>query len=148
MARRANRPRWRGWKRHVEPGVWPGALICVAFLLYGLGMVLQPNRFTRTPAYGTLTAVLDIRWWGVIYLVSAVTFGVYTLLVTGRNFGIVTHILGLLVTSVWLAAFLIRWLTDWDTTVVNVGSWLVLTIIIARSATLIPPHREVPRESD
>lgn len=147
MARRAERVRWRSLPHHIEPGVWPGALICVAYTVYGLGMVLQPVRFTTTPAYGTLTQVLDIRWWGVLHLVVAALFGAYTVVVTGRLFGIITHIVGLIVTVVWFMAFIVRWLTDANTTVVNVASWLVLTLLIARSATLIPavgPLREKP----
>lgn len=139
MARRAERVRWRSLPHHIEPGVWPGALIFVAYTIYGLGMLLQADRFSRTPAYGTLTQVLDIRWWGVLHLVVAALFAGYTVVVSGRLYGIVTHIVGLLVTSIWLLAFLIRWVTDANTTVVNVASWLVLVLLMARSATLIPP---------
>jgi hypothetical protein len=138
MARRAEHVKWRSFE-HIEPAVWPGALICVAYTVYGLGMVLQPGRFESTPAYANLTKMLDIRLWGVQYLVVAALFAVYTLLTTGRLFGIVVHILGLIVTAVWELAFIIRWLTDSHTTIVNVGSWLVLTLVIARSASLIPP---------
>lgn len=130
--------RWRGWEKHIDPAVWPGALICVAYTCYGLGMVLQPARFLSTPAYGNLTQVLDIRVWGLMYLVSAALFAVYTVLVTNRAVGVVVHVVGLIVTMVWLMAFVVRWLTDENTTVVNVASWLVLTLVIARSATLIP----------
>lgn len=128
---------WRGVHRHIDPAVWPGALICVAYTVYGLGMVMQPARFASTPAYGILTQLLDIRWWGGAYLLIAGLFAVYTVVVTGRVFGIVTHMLALLVTAMWLLAFIVRWLTDSNTTVVNVASWLVLTLLIARSATLI-----------
>jgi hypothetical protein len=108
-------------------------------MIYGLGMVLQSTRFDATPAYRNLSQMLDIRLWGVAYLMTAIMFSVYTLLTTGRLYGIITHIVALVVTGIWLLAFVIRWLTDSGTTVVNVGSWLVLTLIIARSASLIPP---------
>lgn len=138
MSPLADRWRWRHYHWRVDMAVWPGALICIAYTMYGLGMEIQPQRFSATPAYGNLTQILDIRWWGAMYLVVAVLFGIYTLLVTNRMFGIVTHLLGLAVTGMWLLAFLIRWVTDQNTTVVNVASWLVLLLVIARSATLIP----------
>jgi hypothetical protein len=134
----ADRWRWRHYNWRIDMAVWPGALIALAYTIYGLGMVLQPRRFGGTPSYGNLTQLLDIRVWGAMYLAMAVLFGVYTLLLTARTFGIVTHMIGLTVTGTWLVAFLIRWLTDPNTTVVNVASWLVLTLLIARSATLIP----------
>lgn len=128
----------RHYHWRIDLAVWPGALICIAYTIYGLGMVLQPRRFSATPAYGNLTKLLDIRWWGVLYLVMALMFGLYTVFLTHRTFGIATHLIGLAVTGYWLVAFLIRWVSDSGTTVVNVGSWLVLTLLIARSFTLIP----------
>jgi hypothetical protein len=132
------RLRFRSFRGHIDPAVWPGALIGLAFTFYGLGMIGQPGRFSATPAYGNVIEVLDIRWWGVVYLTSAVLFIIYTVLMTSRLFGIITHTAGLIVTGVWWLAFIIRWLTDANTTIVNVTSWLVLLLIIGRSATLIP----------
>jgi hypothetical protein len=148
MTHHSGHTRWRGFHAPIHPAVWPGALICVAYTVYGLGMLLQPGRFSTTPAYANLIRTLDIRVWGAQYLAVAALFAVYTLWTTNRLFGIVTHILGLTITGVWLLAFVIRWLTDQNTTVVNVGSWLVLTLVIGRSASLIPlpgSTREKPR---
>jgi hypothetical protein len=128
----------RSFRGHIEPGVWPGAVIGVAYLGFALGMIFQPGRFYTTPAYGTLTQVFDIRIWGAVYLVTAVLLGAHASLHAGRLFGIVAHILALIVTSVWWLAFVIRWLTDDKTTAVNVISWLVFLLVIARSASLIP----------
>jgi hypothetical protein len=138
MARRADHPRLRSFHKYIDLAVWPGALICAAYTFLGLGMVLQPSRFSATPAYGNLTQVLDIRLWGAMYLAVAALFGVYTVLVTGRLFGIVVHIPGAIVTGTWWLAFIIRWRTDDSTTVVNVVSWMVFILIIMRSASLIP----------
>ena len=128
----------RSFRGHIDPAVWPGVVIGVAFLCFALGMLLQPGRFYATPAYGTLTQVFNIRVWGALYLVVAALLGIYVSFFTPRLFGIVVHIVGLIVTSVWWLAFVIRWLTDDKTTVVNVASWLVFLLVIGRSASLIP----------
>jgi hypothetical protein len=128
----------RSFRGHVDPAVWPGVVIGVAYLGFSLGMLFQPSRFSNTPAYGNLTQVLDIRIWGACYLVAAVLFGIYASLLTPRTFGIVVHMFGLTITAVWWLAFVIRWLTDDGTTVVNVVSWMVFLLVIIRSMTLVP----------
>jgi hypothetical protein len=130
--------RHRSFRGHIEPGVWPSVVIAFAYLGFALAMLLQPRRFYSTPAYGTLTQVFDIRIWGVCYLVAAVVLGLYSSLITSRSFGIAAHTVSLVVTVVWWLAFVIRWLSDSSTTAVNVISWLVFLLVIARSATLIP----------
>lgn len=130
--------RWRSFRGHIEPGVWPGVVIALAYLGFAAGMLFQPERFSSTPAYGNLIDVLDIRVWGACYLVTALLLSGYISLLTSRLFGIVAHTVTLIVTGVWWLAFVIRWLTDDSTTVVNMVSWLVFLLVTARSASLIP----------
>jgi hypothetical protein len=130
--------RRRSFRGHIEPGVWPGVVIAVAFLGLGLDMLLEPKRFSTTPAYGTLTQVFDIRIWGACYLIAAVLLGGYVSLITNRQYGVIAHAISGTITLVWLLAFIIRWRTDPNTTAVNVVSWSVFLIVIIRSLTLIP----------
>jgi len=130
--------RFRGFRGHIEPGVWPGVVIAVAFLGLGLDMLLEPRRFSTTPAYGTLIAVLDIRIWGACYLTAAILLVIFVSLVTNRQYGVIAHVASGTITLVWLVVFVIRWRSDPNTTAVNVVSWSVFLIIIIRSMTLIP----------
>jgi hypothetical protein len=130
--------RRRRFRGHVEIAVWPGILIWVAYTFYGLGMLLQPARFSATPAYGNLTQILDIRIWGAMYLVVAVLFALYAALVISRWLAIIVHMSGIIVTLSWEVAFVIRWLTDPSTTAVNPVSWGVLLLLMGRSASLVP----------
>jgi hypothetical protein len=132
---RVQRRRFRG---PIEAAVWPGVVIFLAYAGYGLGMLFQSARFSRTPAYGNLTQVLDIHIWAVIHLIVAALFAAYVSLIASRLFGIIVHIYGLIVVGTWWLAFVIRWLTDESTTIVNVVSWGVLLLIMGRSASLIP----------
>lgn len=130
--------RWRGFRGHIEPGVWPGVVIAIAYLGLGLDMLLQPDRFSSTPAYGTLTQVLNIRIWGGCYLLAALLLTVFVSLITNRQYGVIAHTASGAVTLVWWLAFVVRWATDPHTTVVNVISWGVFLAVIIRSMTLIP----------
>jgi hypothetical protein len=130
--------RRRSFRGHIEPGVWPGVVIAVAFLGLGLDMLLEPERFSSTPSYGTLIRVLDIRIWGVCYLTSAVLLSGYVSLITNRQYGVIAHTVSGTIALVWLLAFIIRWRSDPNTTAVNVVSWSVFLIVIIRSLTLIP----------
>lgn len=130
--------RRRSFRGHIEPGVWPGVVIAIAYLALGFDMLLQPDRFSSTPAYGTLTQVLDIRIWGACYLIAAVLLAGFVSLVTNRQYGVLAHAVSGAVTLVWWFAFVIRWLSDPHTTAVNVVSWGVFLVVIIRSMTLIP----------
>lgn len=135
--------RLRSFRGHIEPGVWPGVVIAIAYLGLGFDMLLEPERFSTTPAYGNLTQVLDIRIWGGFYLLAALLLAVFASLVTNRQYGVIAHVASGAITLVWWFAFIIRWRTDPNTTAVNVVTWGVFLIVIIRSMTLIPMAVEV-----
>jgi hypothetical protein len=101
-------------------------------------MLLQPNRFRATPAYGNLTQVLNIQTWGWLHLVVAVLFAAYITFLINRLMGILVHIYAIAIAGAWFVAFVIRWCTDHSTTVVNIVSWGVLLLLMGRSAALVP----------
>jgi hypothetical protein len=137
-AARLTRSHLRHFRGRIEIAIWPGIAVAFAYALYSLGMLTQPERFSNTPAYGTLTQMLHIQVWGLVYLVTAGLFAVYAAFVVSRTTAIIVHIVGLIVTTVWWLAFVIRWLTDEGTTIVNVVSWGVFLLLIGRSASLVP----------
>jgi hypothetical protein len=130
--------RRRSFIGHIEPGVWPGVVIALAFLGLGLDMLLEPRRFSTTPAYGTLIAVLNIRIWGACYLTAATLLIIFVSFVTNRQYGVIAHVASGTIALVWLVVFVIRWRSDPNTTAVNVVSWSVFLMVIIRSMTLIP----------
>lgn len=119
------------------PWAWPGRVVVLTYLAIGLGLVFQPDRFSQTPSYANLLEILDAEIWGVLYMLSALLIAVYLLAVANRFYGIAAHTFAVMLTAIWLAAFVIRWFTDTSTTVVNIASWAVFLFLIIRSSTLI-----------
>ncbi len=108
-------------------------MLIVAYIAIGVGLTLQPSRFANTPSYANLLAFAASQVWGVMYLTVA------ALLVTWRLskvrwLGVTSHTLGIVLTLWWWAAFIIRYITDNGTTIVNIVSWGVFLFLVARSA--------------
>lgn len=121
------RPRFRGRTSS-------GMMVTLAFAVFGLDLLGQPGRWSRTPAYGNLLQIAGAHVWGVVYLAAAVLMGCYLIFTTRRWFAVIAHTATFILAAMWLVAFLIRWLTDSGTTVVNVVSWSVFTALVCRSA--------------
>lgn len=120
-----------------DGGRWPVPLIAVTagYFLIGLGLVFQAPRFSNTPSYANLINILPSPAWGAIYLVAATLMGTAALLPTVRALTTVATTFGIALTAAWLLAFVVRYLTDDGTTIVNVVSWSVFCTVLAHSAS-------------
>jgi hypothetical protein len=114
----------------------PPAIISGAYLLIGLGLWFQPGRWDRTPAYGILLDIFSQQLWGTLYIVAAIAMAVSVWVATNRVLSITAHIAAISLTTVWLTAFIVRYLTDASTTVVNPVNWSVLLAVLVYSALL------------
>jgi hypothetical protein len=106
--------------------------VIVADVGLGLGMVLQPDRFARTPSYGNLIGIAPIQAWGGAHIAVALGLLVWRLFHC-RGIGIAAHMAAAGLTCGWFCAFIIRFATDSSTTIVNVVSWGVMVSLVARS---------------
>jgi len=116
---------------------WPAQVIAAAYLVIGGALLLQPTRFESTPAYANLIDIANQKVWGAAYVLCAVLLAVYVLMVSNRFYGILAHTVTIIVTVIWLFAFIVRWWTDAGTTVVNIVSWAVFLFLAIRSGTLV-----------
>jgi hypothetical protein len=136
--------------RHVAR-VWkyPATTVGLAtlLLLFGLGLCLQPRRWSATPAYGNLLDILSAPSWGVIYLTVSAAILLSLLANKIRFLAVTAHLAAFLLMLSWEAAFFVRWVTDPKTTVANVIAWAVYIALIARSAILIndDPEPDIDR---
>ena len=106
--------------------------VVIADTALGAGMLFQPERFSRTPSYGNLIAIAPAQVWGVAYV--AVAAGLVAWRVSLRPaVGVIAHMAVAGLTFGWFCAFVIRYLTDSSTTIVNVVTWGVLLSLVARS---------------
>jgi hypothetical protein len=120
----------------------PGAIVTLAFLEVGVGLWLQPTRWSATPSYGNLLRVAGTDVWGTAYLVAAGLLLTYLAGARGKWwFALIAHFASFALSLSWLVAFIIRWATDPHTTIANVASWSTYTLLIVASALLIDAAR-------
>jgi|SRR5882762_2289211 len=124
----------------------PTAVIALAFLAFGVTMLLQPERYHNTPSYANLIKLVGLPWWGSLYVLASVLLWAYLVrykrtTVTKREvklsdmwLPVVAHTVAGVLSTVWLLAFVIRYATDSGTTIVNVVSWSVFTLLLTVSA--------------
>lgn len=110
--------------------------LIAVYIAIGVGLTLQPYRFSNTPSYHNLLVFAPSEVWGVMYLLVAALLVAWRL-VQPQWLGVVAHTAAVILTSWWLIAFVIRYATDDGTTIVNVVSWSVFLSLIARSARRI-----------
>lgn len=111
--------------------------------LFGLSLIFQSVRWTRTPSYGNLLHILSADVWGVIHLLVAALFVVSILLRPQRMVSVIAHTLGFVLLAGWELAFVVRYLTDGATTIVNVVSWGTYLFLLILSARRIEGQPEV-----
>lgn len=110
------------------------AVVVIGYTAIGATLILQPDRYINTPSYANLLAVLPGWAWGAIYLMVAAALGL-TVHVRYRRAAVVTaYTAAVALTATWFVAFIVRWLTDNGTTVVNVVSWGTYLILVVFSA--------------
>jgi len=114
--------------------------------LIGVALWLQPHRFDNTPAYANLLDLVSPSVWGSIYLVVAAVMAVSIWRWHVRPLAVTAHVLAFALCGFWLAAFVIRYLTNDGTTIVNVLSWSVYLTLLVRSATLLDARDDRPAQ--
>lgn len=131
-----NRPRWMPRRQPRRPDWHPAVLMSVTFTAIGMALILQPDRFAATPSYANLLAIVGQMAWGLIYLGCAVLLVMSLLPLPRRNkwsLAVAAHTVSIALTGFWLAAFVVRYLTDDGTTIVNIASWSVYLALLVRS---------------
>lgn len=120
----------------------PLMAVMAGYLLIGLALILQRDRFANTPAYANLITILTAPTWGCIYTFAALLMGVSIVLPKVRLLAIVAVTFAMALTVAWLFAFIVRYLTDDGTTVVNVVSWSVFLTILIHWITRLVVQRD------
>lgn len=124
--------------RRPREWMWAGLVMAVAFLTIGATLIFQTDRYNNTPSYGILLDVLPAIAWGAMYLVAGGLLALYVWKWRSQPFSIVAHTAAATLSMVWLSAFVIRYITDPGTTIVNVVSWSVYTLLVLRSSVSRP----------
>lgn len=113
--------------------------VTVILAIFGVALIAQSSRWAHTPAYGNLLRIFSADVWGVIHLGVAAMMLAGILLPAYRLVRLAAHTLSGVLLLVWEGAFIIRYLTDSATTVVNVVSWGVYLMLVVWAMRLIDP---------
>jgi hypothetical protein len=113
------------------------AVMGLVFLAIGVTMWVQPQRYSSTPSYGDLLHVAPAREWAVAYLAVAALKAVSIWWHSIKPLLLATHTVSIMLVASWLAAFIYRYATDPNTTIVNVASWSVYLFLLVHSASAI-----------
>jgi len=108
--------------------------VTVAYAVTGFDLLLQPERWERTAAYGNLLNIISAQKWAVLYVAVAGLLAASLWLHQRWGLGVVAHTTGIALGVFWWAAFVIRWLTDDSTTVANVLSWGIYLLLLGLSS--------------
>lgn len=135
--------------RITDPLMTAVILVTVSVCL-GFGLLLQASRWSATPAYANLLAILSAPAWGLIYLLLGAVIGTVAAVDDLRRFSLWVHapMFGLL--AFWDVAFIVRWWTDDHTTIANVLAWSVYLFTAVRSSVAVAERhdRVHPRVAD
>lgn len=112
-------------------------LVTVIYYVFAIALWLQPERWASTPSYAILIAIMDQAGWGGVYFTVATLLAFTIWKPTVRALAVVAHTAAIAVTALWLVAFIIRFITDDGTTVVNVASWLTYLTLLVQSAFVL-----------
>jgi hypothetical protein len=130
----------------------PASTLGLSALLiaFASGLIFQESRWSHTPAYANLLAIMPAAMWGLIHGVIGVILLASVFTPRVRLFAIAAHTLAFILLASWEAAFFVRWITDTGTpataiapehpsgtTVANVLAWLTYIALCLRSASLI-----------
>ena len=128
--------RW-AWVNHREwvgrVAAMPLFVVLAAFAAFGVDLFVQPERWDNTPSYANLLDIFDQQIWGSIYLAVAVVMVVSIAKPNIRTLAVVAHTMAAALILAWLLAFIIRWLNNSGTTIVNPVMWSVLLYLIVHS---------------
>lgn len=106
-------------------------------LIFALGLIFQPARWSATPAYGNLLLVLSAPVWGLLYLIVSTALLCAAIFPRVRFVTISAHTLAFILLASWEAAFVVRTITDTKTTIANVVAWGTYLAIVVFSAMRI-----------
>lgn len=124
----------RLWRPPVQTVV-----VTVILAVFGVALIAQSDRWAHTPAYGNLLRIFSADVWGVIHLCVAAAMVTGILLPAYRLVRLAAHTLAGVLLLVWEGAFIIRYLTDSGTTIVNVVSWGTYLMLVVWAMRLIDP---------
>jgi hypothetical protein len=112
-------------------------VIGTAYAVYALSLLFQPARWSKTPAYHNLLAIMPAPAWGIVFAVIAAAMAGAVAFPRRRWLAVIALTAALAITLPWTGAFVVRWATSDSTTPETWVSWAVNAFLIIRAAVLL-----------
>jgi len=106
-------------------------------VVFGLALIFQSSRWSNTPSYANLLLMANTFVWGLVYLLIGTLLIVASRQLHRRWLYVLAHTAAIALVASWLLSFIVRWLTDDGTTIVNVVSWATYLFLLVRSVIVI-----------
>jgi hypothetical protein len=119
----------------------PLSSLTIGYFTIGLCLLLQPHRWIATPAYANLIDIASSTVWGCCYLVTAALLALSVWRWRTRWLVVAAHTVAIALTGVWFMAFIIRYLTNDNTTIVTAAAWGVFLALLVQSGTALGNRR-------
>ena len=117
-------------------------VVAAGYAIYALSLLFQGVRWSRTPAYRNLLAIMPAPGWGMAFaVVSALLFAAVARY-SQRWLSVTALTAAGIITVGWALAFVVRWWTNGSTTPETWVSWAFNCYLLARAGALLD-YREV-----
>ena len=117
-------------------------VIGTGYGVYALSLLFQPTRWSRTPAYHNLLAIMPAPAWGLCFALTSAALFAAVAVYRMRWLSVAALTAAGVITLAWTLAFLVRWATNDSTTPETWVSWAVNAYMLGRAAVLLD-YREV-----
>jgi hypothetical protein len=118
------------------------SVMSAAFLIFGLSLTLQAHRWGATPAYHILLQIFRAPTWGAMFLASGCLLGAAAWRFDRRWIVVTSLTVAFTLTTGWMLAFIVRYLTSPNTTPETWVSWAVFDFLLANVAVAIDRRPE------
>lgn len=120
------------------------SVMAAAFAIFGLSLVFQAHRWASTPAYHVLLQILTAREWGALFLASGIAMGLAAWQFEKRRWAVIAALtLAFTLTTGWMLAFVVRYLSSPNTTPETWVSWAVFDFLLLQVSIGLDRPREV-----
>lgn len=124
------------WIRSVSYPVVAGKLnlsvMSMAFVIFGLSLIFQAHRWGATPAYHILLQIFPAPAWGALFLASGAGMGAAAWQFERRWTVICALTFAFTLTTGWMMAFVVRYLSSPNTTPETWVSWAVFDFLLLK----------------
>lgn len=107
------------------------------YAIYALSLLLQPLRWSRTPAYHDLLVIMPAAGWGAFFGAVSAALLAAVFLYRLRWLSVTALTAAGVITLAWSLAFLVRWATNNSTTPETWVSWAFNAYLLGRAAILL-----------